>query len=92
MYIAVLSLFLDCMGVLLQGSTTSSPTTSSSTNDMVTVSGQQESSPHSSTTLIPTISEIPEPSVEETSSSQKTGTYVCDILYINMRSYEVTVH
>ena len=84
MYIAVLSLFLDCMEVLLQASTTSLPTTLSSTKDTVTINGQQESSPHSSTTSLPTISEIPEPPVGETSSSQKTGKYVCDILYINI--------
>jgi len=58
---------------------TSAPTTSSLTKDAVTISAQQESSPQSSAISLPTITETPDPPVEE---AQESGTYVV-IRYIS---------
>ena len=64
-------IFLDCMEALT--SVAVPPTTSSSTKDTVTTSAQQDSSPLSS---LPTITETPDPPVEEASSPQESGMYV----------------
>jgi len=64
---AVLSQSLDCMEVLLQGSSTNPPTSSS--DDTVIISTTP-------TTSLPTITETPDPLVEEASSPQKSGMYV----------------